>query len=71
MKKYRLDTLKRLEDISNGSRVYYETPDGTILLELLMYSRLDWLNEWYVVNEDNSLTFIGFAEESDIEIECI
>ena len=71
MKKYRLDTLKRLEDISNGTRVYYETPDGIILLELLMYTRLGRLNDWYVVNEDNSLTFIGYTKESEIELEWI
>lgn len=56
MKKY------RLEDISNGTRVYYEMSDGTILLALLMYSRLGWLNVWYIVNEDDSLTFVDFEE---------
>lgn len=68
MKKYRLDTLKCLDNISTYNHNYYEAPDGTMFYELADDDRY-WPNEWYVVGEDNGLTFIGFTEESDIEIE--
>ena len=70
MKKFRIKTLKRLDNISTYSYSYYEAPDGTILYALADDGR-DWLMEWYVVNEDGSLAFIGYTEESDLEYEWV